>query len=247
MKAFKILFLTELKLSWRGLDMVIFALALPVVVMVMIGLLFGQQAAFTGAAYTFAEQSFGAVSTIAVCAGGVMGLPLVIADARHRKLFKRFWVTPASPQLLLAVYLAVYAFYALLSLGVVYLVAHWGFQCTLRGSWAGFLAAYLLVMLALFSLGLVIGALAKDMKKAGLWCSIAYFPMLIFSGATLPYEKMPQVMQQLADWLPLTQGIKLLKAAFLGLPLEEVGLAIAVLAGISIVCLTAAIKFFRWE
>lgn len=48
MNAFKTLFLTELKLSWRGLDMVIFALALPVVVMVLIGLLYGQQAAFAG-------------------------------------------------------------------------------------------------------------------------------------------------------------------------------------------------------
>lgn len=247
MNAFKTLFLTELKLSWRGLDMVIFALALPVVVMVLIGLLYGQQAAFAGAEHTFVEQSFGAVSTIAICAGGLMGLPLVIAEARHRKLFKRFWVTPASPQLLLAVYLAVYVFYAVVSLVIVYLVAHWGFQCTLRGSWAGFLAVYLLVMLALFSLGLVIGAMAKDMKKAGLWCTIAYFPMLIFSGATLPYEKLPQIVQQLADWLPLTQGIKLLKAAFLGLPLENGGLAALVLIGLSIVCLTAAIKFFRWE
>ena len=194
MNAFKTLFLTELKLSWRGLDMVIFALALPVVVMVLIGLLYGQQAAFIGAEHTFVEQSFGAVSTIAICAGGLMGLPLVIAEARYRKLFKRFWVTPASPQLLLAVYLAVYVFYAVVSLVIVYLVAHWGFQ-----------------------------------------------------GATLPYEKLPQFVQQLADQLPLSQGIKLLKAAFLGLPLENGGLAALVLIGLSIVCLTAAIKFFRWE
>lgn len=90
MNAFKTLFLTELKLSWRGLDMVIFALALPVVVMVLIGLLYGQQAAFAGAEHTFVEQSFGAVSTIAICAGGLMGLPLVIAEARHRKLFNAF-------------------------------------------------------------------------------------------------------------------------------------------------------------
>lgn len=120
MNAFKTLFLTELKLSWRGLDMVIFALALPVVVMVLIGLLYGQQAAFAGAEHTFVEQSFGAVSTIAICAGGLMGLPL-------------------------------------------------------------------------------------------------------------------------------SQGIKLLKAAFLGLPLENGGLAALVLIGLSIVCLAAAIKFFRWE
>ena len=33
-----------------------------------------------GAEYTFLDHSFGALCTIAICAGGVMGLPLVISD-----------------------------------------------------------------------------------------------------------------------------------------------------------------------
>ena len=103
------------------------------------------------------------------------------------------------------------------------------------------------LLLAWFSLGLVIGAIAKDMKKAGLWCTIAYFPLIIFQGATLPYEKLPQIVQHLADQLPLSQGIKLLKAAFWGLSLENGGRAALVLIGLSIVCLAAAIKFFHWE
>ena len=39
--------------------------------------------------------------------------------------------------------------------------------------------------------------------------------MLIFSGATLPYEVMPGIMQKIVDILPLTQGIKILKASTL--------------------------------
>ena len=247
MNAFLTLFKTELKLSLRGMDMVIFAWVLRLVVLVLIGVLFGQRAAFDGTEYTFVEQSFGAVATIAICAGGVMGLPLVIADCRQKKIFKRFWVTPASPQLLLAVQMTIYAFYAVCSLAALFFVAVWGFSCTLRGSWFLFAGAFLLVMTAIFSIGLLIGALASDMKKAGLWCSIVYFPMLLFSGATLPYEVMPQSLQRLADWLPLTQGIKLLKAAFLGLEAETVAWSIAILGVISCVCLVIAVQCFRWE
>ncbi len=66
---------TELKLSFREMDMVIFALCVPVVVAVILGVIYGNKAAAPGAEYSFLEQSFGALSTIAICAGGVMGLP----------------------------------------------------------------------------------------------------------------------------------------------------------------------------
>ena len=39
--------------------------------------------------------------------------------------------------------------------------------------------------------------------------SILYFHMLIFSGATLPYEVMPTALQKCSNILPLTQGLNL--------------------------------------
>ena len=50
---------TEIKLSFRGMDMVIFALCLPVVMVVLLGIIYGNQPAFEGASYSFLEQSFG--------------------------------------------------------------------------------------------------------------------------------------------------------------------------------------------
>lgn len=79
-KTFRTLLKNELKMSFRGMDMLIFALIMPLVVLVILGLVFGQKSAFEGAPYTFLEQSFGALCTISICAGGVMGLPLVISD-----------------------------------------------------------------------------------------------------------------------------------------------------------------------
>ena len=47
---------TEIKLSFRGMDMVIFALCLPVVMVVLLGIIYGNQPAFEGASYSFLEQ-----------------------------------------------------------------------------------------------------------------------------------------------------------------------------------------------
>ena len=99
MNKFLTMLKTELKLSFRGMDMIIFAVCMPVVVVILLGIIYGGKPAFDGADYTFLEQSFGAVSTIAVCAGGVMGLPLVISDYRQKKILKRFKITPSSPVL----------------------------------------------------------------------------------------------------------------------------------------------------
>ncbi|WP_178023566.1 ABC transporter permease [uncultured Paenibacillus sp.] len=247
MRAFKTLLLTESRLSLRGLDMFIFAICMPIIVVVILGAIYGNKPAFSGAGYSFLEQSFGAISTIAICAGGVMGLPLVVSDYRSRKILKRFKVTPARPALILAVQVVIYALYSIFSLLLVYGTGAIFFGYRFHGSWVLFLGAYLLVMLSMFSIGLLVGGIAPNSKIAGAWASLLYFPMLIFSGATLPYEVMPVVLQKAADILPLTQGIKLLKAASLGLPMDQVLMPVIVMIGIAVICTSLALRFFKWE
>ena len=93
----------------------------------------------------------------------------------------------------------------------------------------------------------MVGGIAKNIKMAGIIASILYFPMLIFSGATLPYEVMPTALQKVADILPLTQGIKLLKSASLNLSIDNVILPILVVSMLAVICIGISIKFFRWE
>ncbi len=247
MKAFRALLKTEIGLSIRGMDMFIFAICMPVVVVMILGAVFGNKPAFDGAEYTFLEQSFGAVSTIAICAGGVMGLPLVVSDYRSRKILKRFKVTPTSPVLILAVQVVIYVLYSIVSLILVYGTGAVFFGYRLNGSWLQFLGAYLLVMLSMFSIGLLVGGLAPNIKIASAAASLLYFPMLIFSGATLPYEVMPAALQKVADVLPLTQGIKLLKAASLGLPINHVFIPAVVMIAIAVICTVISLYFFKWE
>lgn len=247
MKAFKTMLKTDLKLSIRGMDMVIFAIIMPVVVLIILGLLYGSKPAFEGADNTFLEQSFGALVTIAICAGGVMGLPLVISDYRGKKILKCYKVTPVHPGLILLVQVAIYTIYSIASFVLLYLVATLFFDYKFDGSWLGFLGSYFMVMVSMFSIGMMVGGIAKDSKTAGMIASILYFPMLIFSGATLPYEVMPVALQKVVDILPLTQGIKLLKATSIGLPVENVLLPIVVMIVIAVVCIGISIRFFKWE
>ncbi|MCR1840310.1 ABC transporter permease [Murimonas intestini] len=247
MKTFKTMLKTELKLSFRGMDMFIFAICIPVAVIVLLGIIYGNKPAFEGAEYTFLQQSFGAVSTIAIGAGGLMGLPLVVSDYRNRKILKRFKVTPVRPVVILLVEVTIYSIYALASLALIYITAFCFFDFRMVGSFAEFLLSFLLVMLSMFSIGMMVGGIAPNIKMAGTIASILYFPMLIFSGATLPYEIMPAVLQRVADILPLTQGIKLLKGTSLDLPLDNIFFPVVLMVIIIIVCTGISLKFFRWE
>lgn len=237
----------EIKLSLRGMDMFIFAICMPVIVIVLLGIIYGNKPAFDGANYTFLEQSFAAVSTIAICAGGLMGLPLVVSDYRNRKILKRYRVTPISPVMILLVQLTIYTLYSLVSLVLIYIVATLFFDFKMIGSFWKFFLSFVLVMLSMFSIGMMVGGISPNTKIASTVASILYFPMLIFSGATLPYEVMPTALQKIADVLPLTQGIKLLKCTFLALPIENVIFSIILMVAISVVCIGIAIKFFKWE
>lgn len=247
MKTFRTMLKTELKLSLRGMDMFIFAICVPLVVLVILGILYGNKPAFEGAGYTFLEQSFGALATISICAGGVMGLPLVVSDYRNKNILKRYKVTPVSPSMILFVQVTIYTLYAVLSLVLLYLTATLFFGYKFYGSFFNFLLGYLLVIVSMFSIGMMVGGVAQNTKMAGVIASILYFPMLIFSGATLPYEVMPIALQKVANILPLTLGIKLLKTASLGLTIDSMLVPIVVMMAIAVICITISLRFFKWE
>lgn len=229
------------------MNMVIFAVILPLVVLVILGFLYGTSPASDGADYTFLEQSIGALCAISVCAGGLMGLPLVVAEYRERKILKRFQVTPISPGMLLAVEFLIYVFYALVSLITLLLVSMLAWSVHPRGSCVCFIGSWLLTVLSTLSIGMMVGGIARNAKTASVIACVLYFPMLIFSGATLPFEVMPEIMQRVIGVFPLTQGIQLMKAAFLGLTVEYSVLLIIVMMCVTLACSVIAVKCLKWE
>lgn len=247
MKSFRTLLKNELKLNIRNMNMVIFAVIMPLIVLIILGFIYGTKPAADGAAYTFMEQSFGALCCISICAGGLMGLPLVVSEYRERKILKRFQVTPISPAKLLLVEFLIYVIYCIVSMLTLFLAAMLFWKIKIHGSFLLFLGSWLLTMVSTLSIGLLVGGIAKNMKSASVIACILYFPMLIFSGATLPFEVMPIIMQKIIGVLPLTQGMQLMKATFLGISLENALLPVIIMSAVTLICFGISIKCFKWE
>lgn len=247
MKTFNVLLKTELKLLLRGMDMVIFGIAAPIIITVILGLIMQDKPAYDGAEYSFMQQSFGALASIGICASGLMGLPLTVADYRNKKVLKRFKVTPVSPTLLLFVQFILNMGMAIISLIGVYLVCAIFFNVSLQGSIFMFIIFYLLVLISIFSMGMMVASVSPNIKTANLVCSLLYFPMLLFSGATIPYEIMPKTLQSVMSVLPLTQGIKLMKGVVLNHEITSNLTQIAIILIIAILCTGVSLRFFKWE
>jgi ABC-2 type transport system permease protein len=176
-----------------------------------------------------------------------MGIPLTLADYRQKKILKRFKVTPTSPIKLLIAQGFTQFLTAVVSSSLVFLVASFAFGFKIIGSPLKFILAYLLVLITLYSIGMLVGSLAPNMKVANTVCTLLYFPMLFLSGATIPYEIMPKGLQIAANIFPLTQGIKLLKGIVVGMPEGNFVFQFFLMLSISIICLSISLKCFKWE
>jgi len=244
MKKFWILTRTEMTLSLRSFDMVFFGLLMPVIILAVVGLVYGPG---SGAEPGMLESSLGAYLSIGICAVGLMGLPLVLSDYRHRGILRRLKVTPAHPGLLLGVQLTVQTATALLSALIVLAAARLFFGIRISGSLPAVAGVFFLTAGAIFSLGMIIASLAPDVKKAGLICSLVYFPMLLFSGTTVPFEVFPRGVREIARYLPLRLGIDLLNGAVLGKHPGDQPLALAALASVFLIGTAVSLRFFRWD
>ena len=99
-------------------------------------------------------------------------------------------------------------------------------------------------MVSIHAIGLIVASLSPSEKATGAINS-AIFSDVFLSGATVPYEILPTGLQKVADVMPLTQGIKLLKAVTFH---EETGIffTITLLVVITLIGLFVAIRYFRW-
>lgn len=247
MKAFKTMFKVEFKLELRCMESIFFGIIFPIAVAVLIGAVYGNKPAFKGSNYTMIQASFAGVVAVGICATGLMGIPMTISDYRSKKILKWFKVTPVSPMQIIFIEVLICFIVAVISALGVFLVCKLAFAYKITGSTIKFVLAFVLVAISVYSVGILIASLSPNMKIANLVCNLLYFPMLFLSGATVPYEIFPESIQKVSNVLPLTQGIKLLKAISLGRPVSNVIFSIVFIIVVAVLCTMISIKTFRWE
>lgn len=246
MRRFWTLYKIEQKLGLRCPDGLIFGVAMPAGILVLIAVIAGGKAV-GGGGYTFLQSAFASLTAVGICASAFMGIPLTIADYRDKKILKHFFVTPCSPMALLAAVVACGVVTALISCTAVSVLSVAVFGYRMKGNILLFAGAYLLVMAAMYSIGMLISGLCRTVKIANVVTTAVYFPMLFLSGATIPFELFPGKLQKAASVLPLTQGIKLMKEISMGGSAENSVRIVVLLAAITIICCFLTKFTFRWE
>ena len=246
MRKFLTLLKIEGKLTLRCPDVIIFGVGMPAGVLCLIAVVAGNSLA-TGSSYTFLQSSFAALLTVGICATSFMGLPLTFADYRDKKILKHFFVTPVSPMLMLLVQVCLGMLTAIFSAIIIVILSVTLFQYQMVGNILYFIASFLLVMISMFSIGMLVSSLCKTVKMTNVVTTFIYFPMLFLSGATIPFEMFPKAVQNIANILPLTHGIKLLKSVSLGIYNEQLWVSVFLLIAFALVGCILSVVLFKWE
>jgi ABC-2 type transport system permease protein len=73
------------------------------------------------------------------------------------------------------------------------------------------------------------------------------YPMMFLSGATLPLELLPSGLRQVAEFIPLTHVVTLMRGLWAGEPWTALRPDVLILTAILIAGTTIAVRVFRWQ
>lgn len=245
MKRFLRMYGVEQKLFFRSPDVILFCLAMPLVVFIVITMITGgKNAADSG--LTYLQSSYVALSTVGICCSAFMSIPITVVELRSQGILRRMYCSPCSPARLLACDTICSGVIAALSTLILTVAAVVVFGYRMQGSVFVYFAVWLLTMISMFSIGLMVASLCRTTKSMNVATSLLYFPMLLFSGATIPAEVFPAWFRGIAKLMPLGAGIDLLKSVSMGC-YDSITVPVITLTAITVICGTVAVKTFRWE
>ena len=244
MKRFWRMYSVEQKIFFRSPDVILFCLAMPLVVFILITMIAGKKDA-ADSGLTYLQSAYVALSTVGICCSAFMSIPITIVECRSQGVLRRMYCSPCSPARLLACDTLCSGVIAALSTLILTLAAV-VFGYRMQGNILVYIVLWLLTMISMFSIGLMVASLCQTTKSMNVVTSLLYFPMLLFSGATIPLEVFPAWFQAVAKWMPLGVGIDLLKSVSMGC-YDSITVPVITLIAIAVLCGTVAVKTFRWE
>jgi ABC-2 type transport system permease protein len=176
----------------------------------------------------------------------VMFTAVAIVRERERGNMELLIATPISRGELMVGKVAPYVLIGLVQTTVVLGVGMWLFEVPIAGSLLdGYLAALLLIG-ANLTLGLLISTVARTQFQAMQMTVFVLLPSILLSGFMFPFAGMPVVAQWLAEALPMTHFVRLIRGVMLrGARLAELWPDVLALVAFTAVMMTAAILRFR--
>lgn len=215
MKALRKLTWVELKLFAREPFSLIFTLAFPIVLLiVLIGSFKPDDPAFGGQH----PSNYYLASYIGVVIGaiGLIALPVHLAGYRERGVLRRFQASSIPTWSVIGSHLITGLVMATIGAIVLVLAATLIYGAALPATVGPMLGAFVLATLAFQALGFLLGSVMRSARAAQALGMLLFFPMWLLSGAAPPPSVMSAAMRHLSDALPLTYAVRAIQHPWLG-------------------------------
>ncbi len=193
-----------------------------------------------------------AVQVVPGLIGVILSLTMVMFTAvsvvreRERGNMELLITTPTRSSELMAGKLLPYVVIGLIQTSIVLALGYGLFDVPINGSLLDLYLAAALFIAATLTLGLLISTLVQTQAQAFQAALFTLLPSILLSGFVFPYQGMPVVVQYLAQVLPLTHFVVLVRGIVLrGAPLLELWLPVCKLLVFFLLMLVAAMLRFR--
>lgn len=194
-------------------------------------------------AYNFVPGILGVIF-ILIC---TLMTSVSIAREKETQTMSVLLVSPVRPLTVIAAKMVPYVVLSLFNLTVILLLTRYVLNVPLAGSlWATVGVSVLYLLLSL-SLGLLISVVSKTQVAALLQCALLLLsPAILFSGMIYPLENLPEWLLPASWVMPATWYISAIRKLMIeGLTLDYVVTEVAVMAGMTVAILGAALKLFK--
>lgn len=171
---------------------------------------------------------------------------IAIVRERERGNMELLIATPVKSLELMIGKLTPYMVIGLLQVLIILLLGWWIFDVEVRGSYLLLAISCLVFIFANLGLGLLISTRAPNQLGAMQMFVFFFLPSILLSGFMFPYVAMPEVAQWLAEALPMTHFLRVVRGIMLrDAGLEAIYLDLFFLLGFFLVTLCLALLGFR--
>ncbi|MDJ0664576.1 MAG: ABC transporter permease [Acidimicrobiia bacterium] len=176
---------------------------------------------------------------------GLVTLPPILGTYRQFGILRRLRTTPVHPARLLWALMALHIVVAVLALIAAMTVSIVAFDVVFPENFVAFVLVFLLSAASIFSVGLLVGAIARTTSSGAAIGMSIYFPFLFLGGVWIPRQVMPDGLRFVSDLTPLGAAVGAMDDAWFSGTVDVAHLL--VMAVYVVVVGLLAIRVFRWE
>ena len=245
MKALTKLTWIEFKLQLREPAGTFFTLAFPLLLMVIFGSVFGNEPEQFLSGFGQMDLSVAGYMAMIIGTIGMIGLPITLSNYREKGILRRLRATPLQSGTVLWSQVIVQVVMA--SLGIILLIITGRVLFDLRLPVGNLMVipAVILSAFSFFAVGFALAGIMPTARTAQAVGMALFYPMLFLSGAAMPRFIMPETIQRIAEFLPLTQVVILLEDLWLHGTWNMT--ALLAVTAVLILGLVVSRLSFRWE